>query len=75
MNAQVVHVDLEPMFSNHISKDVVHECLKGWWSVTEAKEHDHGFEETERGDKCCFPLILFSDTDVVITPSDIELGE
>ena len=29
MNTQIVHVNLEPTFSDHISKDVVHECLEG----------------------------------------------
>ena len=44
VNAKIVHVDLQPVFSNHIGEDVIHECLKGGWSIAEAKEYDSGFE-------------------------------
>ena len=72
---QVVHINFEPSLSDHVSKDMIHEHLKGQRGITEAKEHDSGFEETERGDKCCFPLIFLLDANVVIAPSNIKLGE
>ena len=75
MYPQIVHVDLEPSLSDHVGKDMIHEHLKGQRGITEAKEHDGGFEETERGDKCCFPLIFLPDANVVIATSNIKLGE
>ena len=75
MYPQVIHVDLEPLFGNHVGEDVVHERLKGRRGIAEAKEHHGGFIESERGDECCFPLVFLPDTNVVIAPSDIKLGE
>ena len=75
MDAQVIHVDFEPLFCYHISEDVVHKCLKCQWGITEPKKHDSGFEEAEGSDECSFPLILFSNADVVVSPLDIKLGK
>ena len=75
MYPQIVHINLEPSFGNHVSKDMVHERLKGRRGITEAKEHDGGFEETERGDECCLPLIFLPNANVLIAPSNIKLSE
>ena len=40
VDAKVVHVDLQPVFSDHIGKDVIHEGLEGRWGVAKAEEHD-----------------------------------
>ena len=34
-----------------------------------------GFEQPKGGDECRFPLIFFPKLNVVIPPSDVELGE
>ena len=57
VDAKVIHVDFQPAFGNHISKDMVHESLECGWSVAKAKEHDCGFEEAEEGDKSCLSLV------------------
>ena len=75
MYPQVVHVDLEPSLSDHVSKDMIHECLKSQRSVTEAKEHYGGFKEAERSDECRFPLVFLPNADVVITSLNIKLCE
>ena len=75
MYPQVVHIDLEPSFGDHVSEDVIHERLKGRRGIAEAKEHHSGFIESERGDERCLPLVFLSNTNVVIAPSDIKLGE
>ena len=54
---------------------MVHECLESWWSIAETKEHDSGLKEAEWGDECSLPLVFFSNVNVVITPSDVKLGE
>ena len=75
MYPQIIHVNLEPSLGDHVGKDVIHERLKGRRGIAEAKEHHGRFVESERGDECCFPLILLPDANVVIAPSDIKLGE
>jgi len=72
---EVVHIDNEPSFHNHISEGVVHEPLEGGGGVGEAKEHDSGFKETFMGDEGGLPLVSVFDADVVVAPSNIELGE
>ena len=75
MYPQIVHINLEPSFSDHVVKDMIHERLKGWRGITEAKEHDGRFEETKRGDERCLPLVFLPNANVVITPSNIKLSE
>ena len=75
MDAQVVHIDLQPTFSNHIGKDVIHKQLKSGWPIAEPKEHNSGFKEPERGDERSFPLVFLANVDVVESPLDIELGK
>ena len=75
MDAQIVHIDLKPFLRDHVGEDMIHECLEGQWGITEAKKHDCRFIETKGGDKCCLPLIFFSNANVIITPSHIEFGE
>ena len=41
---EIVHVDDEPSFSNHVLKGVIHEVLKCGRGVVEIKEHNSGFE-------------------------------
>ena len=43
--------------------------------VYESKEYDCGFEETLMGNEGSFPLVSVFDSDIVVPPSDIELGE
>ena len=74
MDNQVVHVDLKPFFRDHICEDMIHECLESWWGIAEAKKHDGGLIEAKGGDKRCFPLI-FSNVNVIITPSHIKFGK
>ena len=33
VDTQVIHVDFKPLFRDHVCKDVIHECLEGWWGV------------------------------------------
>ena len=44
IDEEIVHIDDEPSFSNHIVEEVVHEPLKGGGRVGEPEEHDCGFE-------------------------------
>ena len=75
VNAKVIHVDFQPFLSQHIGEDVIHECLKCGGGIAESEEHDSGFEESHGSNESSFPLILFPDADVVISPMNVEFGE
>ena len=75
VDSHIVHVDLEPFLQEHVCKDVIHECLEHGGSIAESEEHDNGFEESHGGDESHFPLVLFPDVNVVISPTNVELGE
>ena len=75
VDSHIVHVDFKPLLWKHICKDVIHECLECGGSIAESKEHDSGFEEFHGGNESSFPLILLSDANVVISPTNVELGK
>jgi len=72
---EVIHINDEPSFSDHVSEGVIHKSLEGGGGVGEAKEHDGRFEEAFVGDEGGFPLMPVFNTDVVVAPPNIELGE
>ena len=71
----IIHVDDEPSFNNHVSEGGVHKCLEGWWGAAFPKGHDCGFIEAVGSDECSFPLVSFLYVNVVIPPLNINLGE
>ena len=75
VDSHVVHVDLKPPLRKHVHKDMVHESLESGGSVAEPKEHDGGFEESHGGNEGGFPLVFLSDVNVVISPTNVKLGE
>ena len=74
-NKEVVYVDDEPSFSNHVSEGVIHESLEHGGGVTETKEHDGGFEGSLMGDKGHLPLVTILDMDIVVSLTNVELGK
>ena len=54
---------------------MVHERLEDGRCVGESEEHDHWFVESKGGNECRLPLVLFSQLDVVVFPSYVELGK
>ena len=75
VDKEVIHVNDEPSFCNHIPEGIRHKSLKGGGRIGHAKEHDGGFIESSVGDEGSFPLVTFLDSDIVISPSYIKLGE
>jgi len=49
--------------------------LKGGRRVAESEKHYSGFEESFVGFEGRFPLISIFDTDIVVSPSDVQFGE
>ena len=72
---EVIHVDDEPSFSNHVSKGVIHKALECGGGVVETKEHNGGFKQSFVDNEGCLPLMSILDVDIVVSPSDVELGE
>src|SRR5712672_3385440 len=71
----IIEVDDEMAFIDKIQEDGVHKGLEGYGCVTKTKGHDKWLEEAKRALDGCFPFVTFSDTDVIVTPTDIKLGE
>ena len=72
---EVVHVDDEPSFGDHVSEGVVHKSLERCGGVGKSKEHYHWFEEAFVCDEGSFPLMAVFDANVVVSPVDVKLGE
>ena len=72
---EVIHVDDKLSFSNHVSEGVVHESLECGGGVAETKEYHCGFEESFVCDEGCFPLVAVLNMDIVVSPTNIKLGE
>ena len=75
VDTDVVHINFQPLFSYHVSKDVVHKGLECRWCIAKPKEHYCWFEKSQGGDEGGFPLVFFMNADVVIAPSDVKLCE
>ena len=54
---------------------MIHECLKCGGSIAETEEHDGGFKESHGSNESGFPLILLPNANVVISPTNVKLGE
>ena len=75
MDTHIVHIDLEPFLRDHVRTNVVHECLESGRRVGESEEHDRRFVEPQGSDKCCFPLVFFPKSDIIIPPTYVKLGK
>ena len=75
VDEEVIHIDDEPPFGNHVVERVVHEALEGSGGVGEPKEHHGGFKESFMGDEGCFPLVTVLDPYIVVPPLDVKFGE
>ena len=75
IDEEIVHVDDEPSFGNHITEGVVHETLEGGGGVGEPEEHHGRFEQSLVSNKGCFPLVTVFDSYIVVSPPDVKLSE
>ena len=69
----VVNVDDHDVF--HVSENFIHHGLESGGRVAESEEHDRGFVGSSMADEHGFPFVTFLDTDVVVTPPEIDLCE
>src|SRR6266404_3193388 len=59
----------------NVPEDLVHHCLKGTWGICKTKEHDPWFEKTIFSLKGGFFFVSCFNSNIVISPSYIKLGE
>ena len=62
-------------FHDEVVEQVVHHGLKGRRAVGKSEIHHQWFVESAVCPESSFPFIAFLDSDIVVSPSDIELGE
>ena len=74
-NENVIQVHQDLVGGNLILQNLVHHSLEGFRGVGEAKEHDEGFKESLIHMEGRLELISFLDANIVISPSNIQLGE
>ena len=75
MDYDVIDVDGDLSGVDEVSEDVVHYRLEGCGQVCQSKEHDCWFEQSSIHLECRFPFVSLFDSDVVVSPSYIELRE
>ncbi len=75
VDQDVIQVDGHFSFSDQVSEDVVHHPLESGGRVCEPKEHDCGFKQSPIYAKSRLFFVSLLYVDVVIPPSDVELGE
>ena len=73
VDEEIIHVDDEPSFCNHVMKGIIHEVLEGGRGISETEEHHGWFEESFMGDESSFPLMSILDSDIIISPLDTKL--
>src|SRR6266404_5320139 len=71
----IIKVNNNMALIKEVFKNVIHEGLEGGWGIAEAKGHDEWFKYAQRCFKSSFPLVFMTDTNVVVSPTDVELGE
>ena len=75
VDEEVVHVNDEPSFCDHIPERVRHELLKSGGGIGHAEEHNSGFVKSLVGNESGFPLVTILDSDIVISPLYVKLSE
>ena len=75
VDEEVIHIDDEPTFGNHVAERVVHESLKSGRGIGKPKKHDSGFEQSFVGNEGCLPLVAIFDSYIVVSPANVKLGE
>jgi hypothetical protein len=75
VDGDVVHVYREPSLGYLFAEDGVYHHLKHCRGVSETEEHHSGFEEALWGEEGSLPLISWLNSDVVVSPVNIKLGE
>src|SRR6266581_6465497 len=71
----VVEIDDDVTCGDEVRELSVHKGLESGWRIAQPKGHDRGFEQPKRGLESGLPFIAFPYTDVIVSPSYIQLGK
>ncbi len=71
----VVEVNGHLALSDQVAEDVVHHPLECGGRIGEPEEHNGGFVQTPVRAEGGFLLVSFSDSDVVVPPTNVKLRE
>lgn len=74
IDQDIINVYDDP-FTEHITEDVIYEGLEDGRTIDQAKGHDPVFIVPSGGGESRLPFITLSDTDEIISTSEIQLGE
>jgi hypothetical protein len=74
VDGHVIHVYYQPFLGNVVCEYGIHHGLKCHWGVGESEEHYSWFEEALVSDKRRFPLVSFSNSNIIVTPAYVEFG-
>lgn len=58
-----------------VSEHIIEEVLKACWGVGVAESHNEWFELTITSGEGGLPLVSFANSDVVVSPSQVDLRE
>jgi hypothetical protein len=56
-------------------QDLIHHSLEGGWTIGETKVHHQQLKEASICVEGSLPLVAIPDTDIIVSPVHIELGE
>src|SRR6267378_5169148 len=74
-NEDVVNIDDDASCPEDRVEQVVHDSLEGSRGIAEAKVHDLRDETAERGEECGMESVLWRNTNVVESPTNVKFGE
>src|SRR6266581_8363032 len=77
-DTDVVHIDpyrssKQLMFEDSVAINEIHHCLEGCRGIGKTEVHYRWFEEPISSFKGCFVFVAFTNTNIVISPSYVEL--
>ena len=75
VDEEIIHVNDEPSFCNHVAKGIIHEVLEDGRGISKTEEHHSWFEKSLMDNKDGFPLMSVLDLDIIVSPLDIKFGE
>ena len=71
----IVHVNHNNASVDQVLKYMVHKVLKCSRRVRKSKKHNSRFVKSLVCAECSLPFVTFLDANIVVTPTNIHLGE
>ena len=75
VDQDVVKVYTYQALHDEVSENVIHHGLEGGQTVGKAKKHHQRLEQPSVGSEGSLPLVTLLDSDIIVPPANIQLGE